>query len=207
MAVDIPSGLKLSDGQTIRKSLREIFVALKKVSDVGRVNSRLNCSQTEEAIPIWAGTYEDDAIARKQGFKAGDMRFGRSNRSRVYEETLTDPDWEIHERDWTTGFVEKEKDEYGPAQAYGPRAGCVHQLYIAIRIKEDDHYRHVGTITVGFKNKPNRKRVDPIMEHWADETKGSKYVKSLKKSFNLGGPVLKREPSSKAGKRRRSLLT
>ena len=85
-------------------------------------------------------------------------------------------DWKIHNRDWSKGFSEKQKNEYGPAQAYGPRAGCIHQLYIAIRIKEDNHYRHVGTITVGFKSKPDRKKVDPIMKRWASEEEGSAYV-------------------------------
>ena len=189
MAVNIPSGLKSGGARSIRDSLRKIFVELTEVADVGRVNSRLNCSNTQEAIPVWAGTYEDNGIVRKQGFKADEMRFGRSNRSKVYEETLTDRNWKIHDRDWTTGFIEKEKDQYGPAQAYGPRAGCLHQLYIAIRIKEGNRYRHVGTITVGFRNRPNRAKVDPIMKRWANEDEGSNYVKSLKKTFNLGGPV------------------
>lgn len=192
MAIDIPSGLKSSRVRPIKDSLKKIFVELKAVSDVGRVNSRLNCSHTQEAIPVWAGTHEDADIAKYQGFRADDKRFGRSNRSKVYEETITDRDWKIHNRDWSKGFSEKQKNEYGPAQAYGPRAGCFHQLYIAIRIKEDTHYRHVGTITVGFKSKPDRKKVDPIMKRWASEEEGSAYVASLKKTFNLGGPVFKR---------------
>jgi hypothetical protein len=189
MAIDIPSGLKTIRGNAIRNILRKIFVELQKVADVGRVNSRLNCSNTEEAIPVWAGTYEDNAVARAQGFKADDIRFGRSNRSKVYAETVTDRNWEIHDRDWTKGFSEKERGEYGPADAYGPRAGCMHQLYIAIRVNEDGGHRHVGTITVGFRDKPNRKKVDPILERWASEDAGSNYVKYLKKTFNLGGPV------------------
>ena len=189
MAVDIPSGLKSHRARSVKDCLRKIFVELKKVSDVGRVNSRLNCSHTEQAIPVWAGTYEAEDIAREQGFKADDLRFGRSNRSKVYEETLSDRNWKIHNRDWTKGFTEKEKDEYGPAQAYGPRAGCVHQLYIAIRIRENDRYRHVGTITVGFRKKPDQKKVGAIMRRWASEDEGSDYVACLKKTFNLGGPV------------------
>ncbi|MGH7811321.1 MAG: hypothetical protein ACREP5_13680 [Candidatus Binatia bacterium] len=188
-AIEIPSGLKSIRGNAIRNNLRKIFLKLKPVADVGRVNSRLNCSNTQEAIPVWAGTYEDKAVARAQGFKADDIRFGRSNRSKVYAETVTDRNWKIHDRDWTKGFSEKEKDEYGPANAYGPRAGCMHQLYIAIRIKEGTHYRHVGTITVGFRNKPNRGKVDRIMKRWANEGAGLDYVKYLKKTFNLGGPV------------------
>ena len=65
-------------------------------------------------------------------------------------------------KDWTEGFSEKEQDGYGPAQALGPRAGCMYQLYIAIKNKkEDKHHKHVGTITVGFRKKPDRKKVDP----------------------------------------------
>jgi hypothetical protein len=193
MALDIPSGLNRVRSKAIRDSLRKIFrkifTELQTVADVGRVNSRLNCSNTKEAVPVWAGTYEHNDIVRDQGFKADDIRFGRSNRSKVYAETVTDGKWAIHERDWTKGFSEKEEDEYGPAQAYGPRAGCMHQLYIAIRVKEGTHYRHVGTITVGFRNKPNRAKVDPIMKRWATEDEGFDYVKYLKRTFNLGGPV------------------
>jgi hypothetical protein len=41
-------------------------------------------------------------------------------------------------------------------------------LYIAIRIKEDKHFKHVGTITVGFRKSPIGK-VDPAMKRWAKE--------------------------------------
>jgi hypothetical protein len=197
MAVDIPSGLSphpqarqeissaISDGW-----LKKIFNELRKAkADVGRVNSRLNCSDTEEAIPVWAGTYEDRTIAKKQGFKASDVRFGRSNRSKIYTETINDKTGAIHEKDWTQGLLEKEEDGYGPAQAFGPRAGCMYELYVAIRIKEDEHYKHVGTITVGFRTKPDRNKVDRILKHWADVE--SRYVKYLQKNFNLGGPVFK----------------
>ena len=189
MPVDIPSGLKADRSKEINNILRRIFHDLQPVADVGRVNSRLNCSNTEEAIPVWAGTYEDKSVVRAQGFKADDKRFGRSNRSKVYAETVTDREGLIHDRDWTQGFSEKEKGAYGPADAYGPRAGCMHQLYIAIRINEDGGHRHVGTITAGFRNKPNRKKVDPILKSWASEDAGSNYVKYLKKTFNLGGPA------------------
>ena len=141
MAIDIPSGLSTDKRarQTIGGDwLKEIFNDLRKVgADVGRVNSRLNWSNTEEAIPVWAGTYEDDEIENEQGFKANNVRFGRSNRSKAYEEAVTDKAGQIQEKDWTEGFSEKERDGYGPAQALGPRAGCMYQLYIAIRIKED----------------------------------------------------------------------
>ena len=189
-ALDIPSGLKSVRTNAIKNILRRIFRDLQPVADVGRVNSRLNCSNTEEAIPVWVGTYEDNDVVRAQGFKADDIRFGRSNRSKVYAETVTDRKGRIHDRDWTQGFSEKERDEYGPADAYGPRAGCMHQLYIAIKIKDERRYRNVGTITVGFRNKPNRAKVDPIIKRWASEDAGSGYVKYLKRTFNLGGPVI-----------------
>lgn len=192
MTVDIPSGLTPSNARAISKAisggcLKQIFDQLRKVrADVGRVNSRLNSSDTKKAIPVWAGTYEDPAIVKKRGFKAHDERFGLSNKSLVYTETLTDKAGKIHKRDWTKGFFEKERKEYGPAHAFGPGAGCMHQLYIAIRIKEGSGYKHVGTITVGFRKKPNRKKVDPILRRWA--SKGD-YINYLQKNFNLGGPV------------------
>jgi hypothetical protein len=191
MPLDIPSGLKSIGKRSISEDwLRQIFDEIKKVEpEVGRVNSRLNCSGTHEAIPVWAGTYEDYRIERAQGFRADDVRFGRSNRSKAYTMAITNQQGTIIERDWTQGFGEKEQDEYGPAQAFGPRAGCMHQLYIAIRIKEGNYYKHVGTITVGFKKKPDRGKVDSILERWAREDKGSPYVKYLKDNFNLGGPV------------------
>ena len=193
MTVDIPSGLTPISTRARRAisgdCLKQILNQLQKVgADVGRVNSRLNCSDTEEAIPVWAGTYEDGAILKKQGFKADDIRFGRSNRSKIYTETILDKAGKIHEKDLTEGFSEKEQGGYGPAQALGPRAGCMHQLYIAIRIKEDNRFKHVGTITVGFRKKPNRAKVDPILKRWAQD-EGSKYVSYLKETFNLGGPV------------------
>ena len=77
MAIDIPSGLKSSRVQSNEQSLKKIFVELKAVSDVGRVNSRLNCSHTQEAIPIWAGTHEDADSEKYQGFRADDKRFGQ----------------------------------------------------------------------------------------------------------------------------------
>ncbi len=102
-----------------------------------RVNSPLNCSNTKEAIPVCAGTYEDSTIAKKQVFKESDVRFWRSNRSKIYAVTINDNTEEIHEKDWTQGLLEKEEDGYGTTQAFAPRAGCMYLLYIAIRIKED----------------------------------------------------------------------
>jgi len=190
MAVNIPSGLQSSGARVIRHAwLKRIFDDVSTVSpDVARVSSRLNCSDTEEAIPVWAGTYEISEIEKTQGFKADDIRFGRTNRSKIYTETINEKTGDILEKDWTQGFIEKEHGEYGPAQALGPRAGCMYQLYIAIRIREGSRYRHVGTITMGFRNKPGRTKVDPIMQRWAREDEGSDYVKYLKDEFNLGGP-------------------
>jgi|SRR5215467_6470464 len=191
MAVDIPGGLTPSSAQSkadFKYYLKQIFDELKHVASVGRVNSRLNCSNTQQAIPVWVGSHEDDYIVKDRGFEADDVRFARVNRSKVYAETVTDPKGGIHVRDWTHGFLEKDQDVWGPGQAFGPRAGCMYQLYIAIRIKEGDHYRHVGTITTGFRDKPDNK-VEDILKRWANEEQGSAYVKFLKDNFNLGGPI------------------
>ncbi len=194
--VDIPDGLVAHHHNDARKWLGQIFAELQKALSVKpgsgaiRVTSRLNASETKKAVPVWIGTYEDKVVRTARRFDAGEVRFGQSNRSKVYEETVNDKAGNVHYRDWTTSLPEKTENGYGPGQAYGPREGFMYQLFIALRKEpKDGKHQHVGTITVGFKNKPDRKKVDPIMKHWANEDEGSDYVKYLRKTFNLGGPV------------------
>jgi len=199
--VDIPDGLKNPTDpkdpkyhDDIRKYLEDISgelhaaLSIKRGTGTIRVTSRLNASDTKKAVPVWVGTYEDLVVRRARRFDPGEVRFGQSNRSKVYEETVNDKGGGIHYRDWTTELPEKTENGYGPGQAYGPREGFMYQLFIAIRITKDGKPQNIGTITVGFKNKPDRTKVDPIITHWA--TKGH-YVEYLQKRFNLGGPIFK----------------
>jgi hypothetical protein len=187
--VDIPDGLTDVHFRKIREVLEKILSALrteiKKKAGI-RVTSRLNCSATEKAIPVWVGTVEDEIVAKQRRFEAGLVRFGRTNRSKVYEETINDRRWRVHDRDWSKSLSEKKEDGYGPGEAYGPSAGYMHQLFVPIRVKEKNGYRHVGTITVGFKEPPDRDKVDSIMKQWAER---GDYLNYLKENFNLGGPV------------------
>ncbi len=193
--IDIPGGLQTDrHGKAIKGYLENILGELRNYlgNNVGRVTSRLNCSNTEQAIPVWAGTVEDSDVQKhRANVDVGDSRFGRINRSVVYEETVTDGRWGLHERDWTLGFSEKDQDPYGPGQAYGPKGGCMSQLYIAIRVPQGDRNRHVGTITVGFKNNLNDQDKIKASDIMKNGRASKEYVNYLVKTsnFNLGGPV------------------
>lgn len=185
--VDIPDGLTDRHATDIAKILAEILNALEK-EGAKRVTSRLNCSDTEKPVPCWVGAVEDKAIKSLRRFDAGLLRFGRTNRSKIYEETIMDRQGRVHARDWSQKFSEKTENGYGPGQAYGPQANCMHQLFVALRVKQKDgKTRHFGTLTVGFEKKPNRKRVDAIMEKWAEDGDYIDYF-TKRNDFNLGGP-------------------
>jgi len=191
--VEIPDGLKDLNKyfDKVREYLGQISGELqsKLRSKEGtiRVTSRLNASGTHKAVPVWVGTYETGEVRTARRFDPGQVRFGQSNRSKVYEETVNDKKGNIHYRDWRTSLPEKTENGYGPGQAYGPREGFMYQFFVAIR-KDlgEGKCQHVGTITVGFRNKPDRKRVEEVMKRWARD---SNYVTYLEKTFNLGGPV------------------
>lgn len=194
--VDIPNGLEDRHPNEIRKFLRQILGELqgklKSKDGMIRVTSRLNSSETKKAVPVWVGTVEDGVVVKARRFDPGEVRFGQSNRSKVYEETVNDSDWQIHYRDWTTKLPEKTENGYGPGQAYGPREGFMYQLFVAIRItSKDGKHHHVGTITVGFKNKLNDQDKGKASEIMKNGPASKKYVDYLvnKSNFNLGGPV------------------
>ena len=184
----IPGDLKDTHFTQIEGFLKDFLRDLQTAgTDARRVTSRLNYSNTEQIVPCWVATTEVAAVLTLQRFDAGKVRFGQSNRSAVYEEAVADPQGRIIDRDWGQKLPEKSKGGYGPGDALGPKAGCMHQLFIAIRIKHDGKFRHIGTVTSGYEKQPDRKLTDPVMERWARD--GSPYVEYLKKTFNLGGPI------------------
>src|SRR5262245_34853794 len=116
MAVDIPDGLK--DSQTVGSSGNAVFTEIQKhlanllgelqKEGAQRVTSRLNYSNTEKAVPAWGGTVEHkDVKSLRRDFDPGKERFGRSNRSMVYEQALMDSKGDIKERDWCRDLHEK----------------------------------------------------------------------------------------------------
>jgi hypothetical protein len=184
---NIPRGFDPKFQPQIEGFLRRALGELQKVdANAKRVTSRLNYSNTEIVVPVWAGTVEHKSVRDLRRFDAGEVRFGQSNRSKVYEAAVMAPQGRIVERDWGQDLAEKSEDGYGPGQALGPRAGCRYQLFIALSTKEGDRFRHIGTLTIGFEQRPNLKAVRPVMEKWA--TDGSPYVEYVKKTFEPGGP-------------------
>jgi hypothetical protein len=198
MAVNIPDDL--TDSQTVGSLGHTVFTEIQKhlanllgelqKEGAKRVTSRLNYSNTEQVVAVWAGAVEDADIKKlRRDFDPGKERFGRSNRSMAFWQALMDPNGDTHVRDWGQDFHEKSAEGWGPADGFGLKAKCRHQVFMAVRIKHDDGFRHVATITAGFPQQPNMSAVRPIMERWARD--GSSYAEYLKKTFNLGGPVFK----------------
>src|SRR5215470_15167051 len=103
---DIPAGLwdpqvPFRQHITIEGFLKLALADLQKADkNVKRVTSRLNYSNTKEPIPVWAGTWEDKSIQDLRRYDAGKVRFGRSNRSKVYEQAVMNDKGEIIVRDW-----------------------------------------------------------------------------------------------------------
>jgi hypothetical protein len=183
MAVSLPDGLTEAHFQEIQKLLSQALGELQSVDpNVQRVTSRLNYSNTDNPIPIWVGIVEAKPIQDlRPGFEPGKARFGQSNRSAVYNEAVTKGG--IIARDWCQDLAEKSKVGYGPAGALGPKAGCMHQLFIPLTTTEG---RRFGTFTLASQKNLNRTLVDPVMRDWATEKKP--YVQYLIKTFDLGGP-------------------
>jgi hypothetical protein len=187
--VNIPNGLDVKvHAKEIADILAKILDALKS-EGAKRVTSRLNCSDTEEPMPCWVATVEDHDIKDLRKFDAGLVRFGRINRSIAYAETVTDKNWDVHERDWCERLREKIESGYGPTQVYGPEAGCMYQLYVALRAKDNEGVtRNFGTVTASFLKRPtNRAAVDRIMKQWAESGEYIDYL-TKKIGFDIGGP-------------------
>lgn len=187
MAISIPDGLKDDHFTRIEKLLKGF---LKELARTGakRVTSRLNRSDTQQASPVWVGTWEsqqimDGRVRRREPTYLGGARYKHENRSPVYAEALNDNAGDVIWKNWRNPQSRGEN----PQVQYGPGARCMFQAFVAIRIPEGSQHRHVGTLTAGFMENPNRDQVERIMKKWAQ--KNSSYVRYLKKQFRLGGPL------------------
>jgi hypothetical protein len=185
----IPGGIEVKHFVEIRKFLEQILKQLKSTG-ARRVVTRLNNSDSALPAPHFIGIVEDNDLRKlrigRNEPDAGLFRFGDDNPSKVYSETVSNPEGEIITRYWKgTDYAEKG----GNAKALGHEIGCDYQRFVAIRVPVGgDKYQQVGTITVGFMKNPASPRVQKIMKKWAQDPK-SKYVKFLKANFTLGGPT------------------
>lgn len=186
--VPIPDGLTVAHFQEIQKFLSQALVEFQGVDpNVQRVNSRLNYSKTDEPIPVWVGTVEAKPIQDlRPGYELGKVRFGQSNRSFVYWETVTKGG--IVTRNWCQDIAEKYKPGYGPGNnLLGPQVGCMIQIYTALTTTEGIR---CGTINIAFNIASqinlNRTLLHPLLLNWATEK--MPYVRYLKDQFELGGP-------------------
>ncbi|MGH7845575.1 MAG: hypothetical protein ACREQW_10455 [Candidatus Binatia bacterium] len=189
MARSIPGGIEVKNFVQIRKFLEQILKELKSAG-AKRVVTRLNNSNSAQPAPHFVGIVEDGDLRKlrlgRNEPDAGLFRFGDDNPSKVYNETVSNPEGEIGRRNWKgRDYAEKG----GNAKALGHEIGCDYQRFIAIRVPvAGGQHQHVGTITVGFMKDPSSPRVQTVMKKWAQNPK-SKFVKFLKDNFALGGPT------------------
>ena len=185
----IPGGITPEEFMAVRKFLLLIL----KQSGSNQVIMRLNKTGERNPHPVFVGWVQDDALVktRTQNDKnqpdPGLFRFGDTNYSKVYHETVYSGRGVIKERSWEQS--DAEKDDH--AKSLGPKAGVQYQRYIGIAVGDGKSRRCVGTVSVGFFRKPNtvriKKRIDPVLRSWAVGA-DSDLIKLLKNNFAVGGP-------------------
>lgn len=154
-----------------------------------RVTSRLNRSDQNVAAPVWVGVVESDDIVVGRGTRSEPHDIGRNNfrdehKSTVYAQALA-AKGQVIERSWDQDADRNEKDSSPGAKKFGPKANCNYQRFIAIKMGG----KCVGTLTVGFDQKPGPalvNQIDGILGRWA-QTDNSEYVKYLR-DFSVNGP-------------------
>jgi hypothetical protein len=189
--VNIPDGLQDPHFGPVKGLLQRILNEL-KAAGAKRVVTRVNRSDKDIASPVFVGVVEDaDIIVQRRRDRVpdgdvGKLRFKDDNQSKVYNDTVNDPTGAIVVRHWN-GDKPPRIPGANP-RGMGKIAGCVHQRFIAMRIRDGAQHRHVGTLTVGFIEPPDMATVGPIMKKWAQDEQNSDLIKHLKAAFNLNGP-------------------
>jgi hypothetical protein len=193
MAVPIPGGIEPKHLADIREIMENILCDLEKFQ-AKQVNLRLNRSEKEEYLPYfidWVGVKGLVSVRSSAELDPGLFRFGDNVPSVVYNATVDAAPKTLVDRDWTQGIGEKQADSKVLAQ----KAKLTYQKFIGIIAKDGKNKtRCVGTLTAGFKNKPNDSEAAKIDEEmkkiasWPSFPE-SKLVTWIQDNLVLGGPV------------------
>jgi hypothetical protein len=194
MAVPIPGGIEPKHLADIREIMESILANLEKFK-AKQVNLRLNKSAVEEYLPYfidWVGGQELKRDRNEKELDPGLFRFGDNVPSVVYNDTLNAAPKTLIDRDWgTQGIGEKQADSKVLAQ----KAKLTYQKFIGIIAKDEKNKtRCVGTLTAGFKDKPNDSeavKIDEEMKKIASwpSFPESNLVTWIQDNLVLGGPV------------------
>ena len=153
MAEKIPAGITPAHVTAISELLKQVRGA----TGADQAGMRLNESGAgETAIYVVIGWVEGPDLESDRRNKnkpdPGLYRFGDRGTSEVYSAALTAGKLgHIEGRDWNTQLILKRHEAKSQAQ----KAGIMYQKFIGITIEEGNKHRCVGTVTVGFKQKPN----------------------------------------------------
>jgi len=193
--VRIPGGITLDHFSNIRNIQVEILTDLEiRRTGAKRLVNRLNNSERNDPSPVFVGIIEDKDVSNTREQRnepdPGLYRFGDDNYSVIYKETVSDPLGNILERDWnpTKDYYEKSGTA---AKALTFESGLMYQRFIAIRIREAEKIRSVGTLTVAFDKNPVGQTMEVVrdrMKFYA-QSLDSPLVKYLQNTFRLGGPT------------------
>lgn len=188
MLKKIPGGITADDFMAMRNFLLEVR------NQVGakQVIMRLNRTGEEIPAPVFVSWVEDDAIAKRRTEKErnepdpGLFRFGDSNYSVVYNQTISAGPGVLRERSWTRPYAEKSDQ----AKALVQEADLNYQRYIGIIVGDGKKRRCVGTLSVAFSDKPDarsRASIDQVLKNWALESR-SPLVIFLRSHLAVSGP-------------------
>jgi hypothetical protein len=158
------------------------------------VHMRLNVSDTDQSLSVFVGWVEDEELKRRRIAKnepdPGLYRFGDTAGSLIYECCVrTHKADHFEERDWRSQLQEKRPEE----KALAAKAGLMYQRAYGIMIADGSDCHCVGTLNVGFFQKPPDRVLEKVhhkMREWAQQP-GKPLLAILKADYELGGPTFR----------------
>ena len=171
----VPGGITVEDFMELRAILMRVLEEMSSRLKVMRaqevdmpkeVHVRLNETGKDYAYPIFVGWVEDKKLAEKRTSKnhpdPGLYRFGDDVLSNVYADAFKKadkpyPDY-FQYRDWETQMDDKRPGE----KATDPKSGNLYQTCLGIVVDEGKRYRVVGTLVVGFPQKPRTRLIQGV---------------------------------------------
>jgi hypothetical protein len=180
----IPSGITADDFIEIRNLLRQVL------NDAGAraVVMRLNKTGETWPCPIFVGWVEDDALAQRRiqdtnEPEPGLFRFGDSNYSKMYNETVSADPGVATEKRWGPPYTDKDDQ----SKTLLSSADVYYQRYMGIVTGQGADRRCAGTLSVALSERPDdTSSLDQVLNNWAVDSK-SPLVQFLQDHFVLGG--------------------
>jgi len=169
----VPGGITVEDFMELRAILMRVLEEMSSRLKATRaqeaempkeVHVRLNETGKNYPYPIFVGWVEDKKLAEKRTSKnhpdPGLYRFGDDVLSNVYAEAFWSADQRnyFQDRNWEIQMDDKRPGE----KATDPKSGNFYQTCLGIVVDEGKRYRVVGTLVVGFPQKPRTRLIQGV---------------------------------------------